>query len=201
MKIAFWPTAALCICSVHALAADEPAPPGQTVVKTAGLGELRKAMNKAQDRFLDLYNKVNRNAEQRLSCSDDAPTGTRLTQRQCSTRAETRETEEQARNFLGAVATINADEAQRNTTVEQATNKAQAGAPLTSEETAALAGNQAPVADVDTRSGEAAGKVSEQAHEFAENLQKLLDGNPELRRRYEEFLAARQHYQEAGGRP
>jgi hypothetical protein len=36
--------------------------------------------------------------------------------------------------------------------------------------------------------------------EFEKNLQKLLDANPELRQRYEEYLSARQQYQQAGGR-
>jgi len=201
MKIAFLSRlAVLCVCSVplHGLAAETTT--GTVVVHGARLGDLRKAMNKAQDRFLDLYNRVNNDVDQRLACADSAPTGSRLSKRSCSTRAQNRATEELARNYLSAAAGISANQAESAATREQASTNAQSGAPLSADESAALAGAQPADTNVDTKSGEAAAKVSQEAREFEENLQKLLDKNPELRERYEEFLAARQSYQEAGGK-
>jgi sulfite reductase alpha subunit-like flavoprotein len=200
MTIASWRSLALlCICSVplHALAAEST---GTVIVNGARLADLRKAMTKAQDRFLNAYNRVNRDIDQQLACSESAPTGSRLTQRSCSTRAQNRATEEQARSYMTAVDSVAANQAQADSARQQATAKAQSGATLSSDDSAALAGRQAPDADVESRSNETAGKVSEEAREFQENLQKLLDKNPELRQRYEEYLTARQHYLEAGGR-
>lgn len=200
MKTVPWRSLALlCLCSVslNMLAAETT---GTVVVNGARIADLRKAMTKAQDRFLSVYNRVNRDVDQQLACSDSAPTGSRLTQRSCSTRAQNRATEEQARSFMSAVDNVAANTAQADSARQQATARAQSGAPLSSDDSAALAGRQAPDADVESRSNETAGKVSEEAREFQENLQKLLDKNPELRQRYEEYLTARQHYLEAGGR-
>lgn len=203
MKNAFWPgLAVLCICSIplQAVAAGEGATADQPT-KTVSLRELRKEMDKAQKRFLTLYNKVNRDSDQQLSCGDSAPTGTRLTQHSCSTRAQTRASEEMARNYLGAMDTIAADQSQRAAVVAAASDKAQAGGTLSGEESAALAGAQNPDSAIDTKSGEAAGKISQRALEFEKNLQELFDKHPDLRQRYDEFMAARQRYQEAGGSP
>ena len=174
----------------------------ETTVVTAkpALSDLSKEMKKAQDHFLDLYNKVNRNLDQRLACTNAAPTGSRLSQRSCSTRAQNRATEEMARNFMGAVDGVNANVAQRDAVVAQASTNAQAGVPLTAEQSAALSGSQVPETNVDTKSGEAVGKVSQQRLDFEQNLQALLEKNPELRQRYEDYLAARQRYLDAGGR-
>jgi hypothetical protein len=200
MKIAFLSRLAvlgICCVPLHALAEEGT---GTVVVHGARLSDLRKTMNKAQDRFLDLYNRVNNDVDQRLACADSAPTGSRLTQRSCSTRAQNRATEELARNFLSAADGIGANQAKSEATREQASANAQSGAPLSADESAALAGAQAADTSVDTKSGEAAAKVSQEARDFEENLQKLLDKNPELRERYEEYLSARQRYLEAGGR-
>lgn len=202
MKIASWSSlaAALCICGVCLQAPAAENTTSTVVVNGARLVDLRKAMTKAQDRFLNVYNGVNRDVDQQLACNDSAPTGSRLTQRSCSTRAQNRATEEQARSFMTAVDGVVANQAQAESTRQQASARAQSGAALSSDESAALAGRQTPDVDVESRSNETASKVSEEAREFQENLQKLLDKNPELRQRYEEYLAARQRYVEAGGR-
>lgn len=206
MKIASWPgLAALCLCAAPLLAtaAEESAKSNDTVVVNgARLGDLRKTMVKAQNRFLSLYNTLNRNVDQQLACSDSAPTGSRLTQRSCSTRAQNRATEEMARNFLSAVASISANQAQGAATREQASAKAQAGAPLSGEESAALAGaGQTADTSVDPKAQETASKVSDEALDFEENLKQLLGKHPDLKERYEEYMTARQRYIEAGGRP
>ena len=118
----------------------KPAPTTDEMVvtntKPVGLAELSKAMKKAQDHFLELYNTVNRNTDQRLSCADRAPTGTRLSQRSCSTRAQNRATEEMARNYMGAVDVVNTNVAQNAAVAAEASTAAQAGAPLSAEQTA-----------------------------------------------------------------
>lgn len=206
MKVACWPgLLAFCLCAapVMASAADEAAKSNDTVVVNgARLSDLRKTMLKAQNRFLSLYNTVNRNVDQQLACSDSAPTGSRLTQRSCSTRAQNRATEEMARNFLSAVASISANQAQGAATREQASSKAQTGAPLSAEESATLAGaGQTADTSIDPKAQETASRVSDEALDFEENLKRLLEKHPDLRERYEEYMAARQRYVEAGGRP
>jgi hypothetical protein len=206
MKIASWSgLAALCLCAAPLLAsaADDAAKSNDAiVVNGARLSDLRKTMLKAQNRFLSLYNTVNRNVDQQLACSDSAPTGSRLTQRSCSTRAQNRATEEMARNFLSAVTSISANQAQGAVTREQASTKAQAGAPLSADESAALAGaGQTADTSIDPKAQEAASRVSNEALDFEENLKRLLETHPDLRERFEEYMAARQRYVEAGGRP
>lgn len=191
----------LCAFSLHAVVAGEAAAQGAAVTATVGLRDLRKSMSKAEDRFLALYNKLNRNVDQQVSCSDSAPTGSRLSKRSCSTRAQTRANEEMARNYMAAAADISANQAQSNAARNEASALAQTGAPLTDAQSSALSGAQAPDSNVDVRSAEAAGKVAQEKLNFEQNLQKLLDANPELRQRYEEYLSARQQYQLAGGRP
>jgi hypothetical protein len=151
----------LCVVPLHAIVAAEAPPPGAAVTGTVALQDLRKSMSKAEERFLALYNKFNRDADQQMSCNDSAPTGSRLSKRSCSTRAQTRANEEMARNYMAAASGMGADQGQQ---------------------------------------ASAEGKVPAEALEFQKNLQKLLDANPELRRSYEEYLAARQQYQQAGGR-
>jgi hypothetical protein len=150
----------LCALALHAVVAGEAAPQGAAATSTVELRDLRKSMSKAEERFLALYNKFNRDADQQMSCNDSAPTGSRLSKRSCSTRAQTRANEELARNYVAAAAGSSTDEAQASI----------------------------------------AGKVAQEKLEFQKNLQKLLDANPELRRSFEEYLAARQQYQQAGGR-
>lgn len=164
MKIAALARLALfCLCALplHAVIADEAPPPGATTASTANLQDLRKSMNKAQERFLALYNRLNRNTDQQMSCTDSAPTGSRLTRRSCSTRAQSRANEELARNYMAAAAGVGAEQGQQ---------------------------------------ASAEGKLPPETLEFQKNLQKLLDENPELRHSFEEYLAARQQYQQAGGR-
>jgi hypothetical protein len=151
----------LCTFALHATFAGEAPSPGAAVTSPAQLRDLRKSMSKAQERFLALYNKVNRSADQEMSCKDSAPTGSRLSKRSCSTRAEARANEELARNYMAAASGIGADQGQQ---------------------------------------ASAEGKVAPETLAFQKNLQKLLDENPELRRSFEEYLAARQQYQQAGGR-
>jgi sulfite reductase alpha subunit-like flavoprotein len=204
MKSGIWRgLAVLCICSLplYAFTAGEAAASDQPAAKSESLRDLRKAMDKAQDRFLSLYNRVNRDTDQRLSCSDSAPTGSRLTQRSCSTRAQTRAQEELARNYLGAMDNISSDQSQRAANAAAASDAAQTRSTMTSEQSAALAGAQSPDSDVNLKGGEAAGKISQEALEFEQNLQKLFEKHPDLKQRYDEFLTARQRYLDAGGRP
>jgi hypothetical protein len=177
--------------------------PSTTVAtaNTAALRDLSKEMKKAQDHFLELYNKVNHNLDQRLSCTNSAPTGTRLSQHSCSTRAQTRATEEMARNYMGAVDGVATNVAQRDAVAAQASANAQNGVPLTAEQTASLSGGgQTAESSVDIKSGETTSKVAQQKLDFEQNLQELLQKNPELRQRYEDYLEARQRYLDAGGR-
>jgi hypothetical protein len=155
--------AVFCFCALplHAVVAGEAAPQGAAATSTVELRDLRKSLSKAEERFFALYNRFNRNADQQMSCKDDAPTGSRLSKRSCSTRAQAKANEEMARNYMSAAAGIGADQGQQ---------------------------------------ASAEGKVPPERLEFQKNLQKLLDENPELRQSFEEYLSARQQYQQAGGR-
>jgi hypothetical protein len=155
--------AMFCLCAVplHAVMAGEAPPPATAAASAVNLADLRKSMSKAEERFFALYNRFNRNADQQMSCNDSAPTGSRLSKRSCSTRAQTRANEELARNYMAAAAGFGADQGQQ---------------------------------------ASAESKVPPETLEFQKNLQKLLDENPELQRSFNEYLAARQQYQQAGGR-
>jgi len=194
--------AALCLCVVAlpAAIAGEGAAQDAAPATSAKLRDLRKSVNKAEERFLELYNKLNRNLDQQLSCNDSAPTGSRLNKHSCSTRAQTRANEEMARNYMAAAADVSTNQAQASAARSDASAAAQAGAPLSDAQSAALSGAQAADSSVDTRSAEASGKVAQERLTFEKNLQKLLDANPELQQRYVEYLAARAQFQQAGGR-
>jgi hypothetical protein len=155
--------AVFCLCAfpLHAVVAGDAPPSGAAVTSKVDLQDLRKSMSKAEERFFALYNRFNRNADQQMSCNESAPTGSRLSKRSCSTRAQTRANEELARNYMAAAAGFGADQGQQ---------------------------------------ASAEGKVPPERLEFQKNLQKLLDENPELQRSFDEYLAARQQYQQAGGR-
>jgi hypothetical protein len=193
--------AALCCCAfaLQGVAGDA-AVQGTPAPASAKLGDLRKSMAKAEERFLALYNQLNRNVDQQLSCNDSAPTGSRLTRRSCATRSQTRASEELARNYLAAAADMGASQAQAGAERNEASAVAQAGTPLADSQSAAQVGTQAPDASVNTSSGEAATRRAQETREFEANLRKLMDAHPELRQRYQELLAARRQYQQAGGR-
>jgi hypothetical protein len=154
--------AVLCLCAfaLHAVIAGEAPPSGAAATSTVRLQDLRKAVSKAEERFLALYNRFNRNADQQMSCNQSATTGSRLSKRSCSTRAQVRANEDMARNYMAAAGGTGAEQGQQ---------------------------------------ASAEGKVPPETLEFQKNLQKLLDENPELRRSFEEYVAARQQYQQAGG--
>jgi hypothetical protein len=203
MKASFWRCVAAIFITWEMLSHPvfaQSASTEHSATKAADLRDLRNAMLKAQDRFLYLYNKVNRNADQSLTCTNDAPTGSRLTQKSCSTRAQTRATAEQARNFLGAMDTIRADQAERASAIAAASDTAQARGSLSSDQSAALAGAQNPDSSVTPNSEETTSKVANEAMKFEQNLQLLLNEHPDLQQRYDEFLNARGRYLEAGGR-
>src|SRR5688572_20503937 len=73
--------------------ADENAQPSER--------ELRTAMNRAEKRFFDLYNRLNEDGRHEMSCENDEMSGSRLRKnRTCRTRGASAVGEDAAREYL-----------------------------------------------------------------------------------------------------
>lgn len=150
-----------------------------TVVEGKSLKELRKDVKKAEDRFRKTYNDLNQDSQQRISCEDDAATGTRFKKRTCTTQAMHAATSDQITQSLSSM--------QLNASV----------AGQTPEAAALEAGGS--IVDQTAMASRAGGEptqfssISLQAERdaFEKNVQKLMAEHPELRKRYDEYVQAR----------
>jgi hypothetical protein len=67
------------------------------------LSEYRLELEQAQDDLFDLFNVANEGNDTDVQCRDEAPTGSRMPQRVCRTRAEDKADATGARQFLNAL--------------------------------------------------------------------------------------------------
>jgi hypothetical protein len=170
-------------------------------VEASRLRDLRTTMLKAQDRFLDLYNKLNTDHRQRVACSEQAPTGSRLAKRRCSTRAQDDITQEQAQGLMQSMeasgAFGGAEALRREERANQLEGKQLNGASLSADEQNELRALQNPTLDYTTKDGTLKGE--DESSRFANNLQSLFEKNPELKALGDAYFEARRRFLAAGG--
>jgi hypothetical protein len=147
------------------------------VVQGKSLNELRSNVKKADQRFRSLYARLNRDVQQQISCKDDAATGTRFKKRKCTTRAAQNATAQAAQDYV-STADLNTSTTSTQTGRTAATDVAGPADRPASVPERYVAG----VSSVDLKNPQ---------DSYRRNLEKLMNENPELRQRYEEYVQAR----------
>jgi hypothetical protein len=159
-------------------AAQEPAT-GESqdvLVQGKSLRDLRSDVKKAERRFRSLYDQLNEDVQQQVSCEDDAATGTRFKKHSCTTRAAANATAQAAADYVATADLNSSVTTQTGRTLESDTaGPAVPEAKVPERYIAALAG-----VDLKDRQGGYRG-----------NLEKLMSSHPELRKRFEEYVQAR----------
>jgi hypothetical protein len=145
------------------------------------LRQLRADVRKAERRFQSLYNQLNQDSEQQVSCDASAPTGTRFAKRKCTTRAAESARGEAVGEYIDTGELNNAVGVQTDGKVEHAGPIDRV--PVQDRYTAQLSGTD----------------LHAQQEAFAKNLEKLMAANPELRKRFEEYRMAQQRLKAAEG--
>jgi hypothetical protein len=168
-----------------AVAASDPKPATESqdvVVQGKSLRDLRADVKNTERRFRSLYDRLNQDIEQQVSCQDDAATGTRFKKRTCTTRA--------AQNAAAEAAQGYAATAQLDAAVSTQTSR---GAESDS------AGPNVPASKVTERYVADLHSVdpNDPQEAYRRNLEKLMNENPELRKRFEEYAQAMARLQEA----
>jgi hypothetical protein len=164
------------LCAPAQLIGDEQEGAGADAVS---LRQLRADARKAQRRFQSLYDQLNQDSQQDVSCTDDAPTGTRFAKRKCTSRAAESARSEAISGYLDTTEANNAVGVQNGRTADTASPVDQQQVP--DRYTARLSDTE----------------LSAQQQAFQKNLEKLMAANPELRKRYDEYVAASQRLQVA----
>jgi hypothetical protein len=151
--------------------------------------ELRTAVNKAEKRFLDLYNRVNDDQRHEMSCQNEDLTGSRLRKsRTCRTQAASEINATAARDYVRGLNMADAIDTDSVTGTQSAAMNREFGGPVGQQGAGPTPGAEyAGGAFTDAGSKLAAERVA-----FDKHLQELLRKNPELQRRYDEYLLARQ---------
>lgn len=145
------------------------------VVQGKTLRDLRAEVKKTERRFRSLYDRLNTDVEQQVSCEDDAATGTRFKKHTCTTRAAENAASEAAQGFAAT--------AELNSAVGTQTSR---GAE------ADTAGPSVPTSKVTERyvAGMNSVDTNNPQDAYRRNLEKLMNENPELRKRFEEYALA-----------
>lgn len=189
-----WPFLVACACGAlwAGLAAGQAVnAPGQTgavvPVENKSLRELRRDMRRAQERFTDLYNTLNQDRDQQIVCDDSAATGTRLTRRTCTTRAEQ---EARARDAVDYLAAADLAASLDTGLTGGAAEPGPVGQSL-------QAGNPNPETPRRYITGQADTSVGTSRDAYSANMERLLSEHPELRQAYEEYVEARRRFEAA----
>lgn len=167
-------------------AADQAKPPGER--------ELRGQMNKAEKQFFELYNRLNQDPRQAMLCANEERSGSRLRgSSSCRTRAETEIAEEAAREYIRGLALASSVDTETATGQQQSATSREVGGPV-----AQATAPPAPGAEYADKSfSDTGARIENQRAEFDRHLKELLERNPELQQRLNEYLAARQRYEAA----
>jgi hypothetical protein len=156
--------------------------------------ELRTALNKAEKRFLDLYNQVNDDKRQAMSCKNEDVTGSRLRKsRTCRTQAASEISETAARDYVRGLSMSEAIDTDSVTGKQQAAMSRDFGGPVAQQGTGATPGAEY----TDDAFADAAARLAAERVAFDKHLQELLQKNPELQQRLDEYLLARQRHDAA----
>lgn len=165
-------------------------------VKEPGRRELRTAMNQAEKRFLELYNRLNDDGRHDVACANEERAGSRLRRsRTCRSAGESAINEDAARAYLrdlDMAASVDTD---------TATGRASASAARDSAPPPDRIVNTGTLGD-DTGATivNAGTKLQEERAAFNAHLQGLLQQHPELRERFTQYMRARSRYEAADGR-
>lgn len=165
--------------------------PGQTraevPVENKSVRELRRDMRRAQERFTDLYNELNQDSDQQIVCDDSAVTGTRLTRRNCMTKAQRDARARDAVDFLAA--------ADLAASLEAGLDGGTAAAgPVGQSVRASTPDSETPRRYM---TGQADNSVETNRDAYSANMERLLSQHPELYQAYEEYLEARRRLEAA----
>jgi len=157
-----------------------------TVVQGKSVRELRADVKKAERRFRSLYEQLNQDVQQQVSCQDDAATGTRFTKRKCTTRAAENAAAQAAQDYVSTT-DLNASSTSTKTGLTAA---------------ASVAGPADRAQSVPERYvAELHGVDAKTPQDsYRRNLEKLMNAHPELRQRYEEYAQARARLDAAEGK-
>jgi hypothetical protein len=166
----------------------------EVVVEGKSIAQLRTEIVKAEDRFYEKYNKLNKDREYAMQCEDSASTGTKLTTRKCKARMVETATSQQARDFLYAM--------QDNFLAQQDGGAAAApGAQdvsTQSAESAASAAQSTPdIATSFARGGPAESMIAGEKDGFRRNMLELIRKHPELQKLIQEHVDAMARFEKA----
>lgn len=169
--------------------ADAATPLPQVVVEGKSERELRRDLRKAEERYNALYNKLNPDRDQRVTCEDSANTGTRLARRSCSTEGARAVSARDAMDYQSAL-----DQSAGLASQSGDAPAAEAG-PLGTVADAAAPGF-APT-DTSYAVGRQGAEMEAQREAYRRNLEKLLAEHPELRKALDEYNEAYRRHEAA----
>lgn len=165
--------------------------PGQTraevSVENRSLRELRRDMRRAQDRFTELYNRLNQDRDQEIVCNDEAATGTRLTRPNCMTRAQQEARAREAADYLTAADLAGSLDAGLDGGAAESGPVGQS----------VRASNPNPETPRRYMTGQADPSVDTSRDAYNANMERLLSEHPELYQAYQEYVEARRRFEAA----
>ena len=91
------------VLSVPALAQQPAEVPDEVIVRAKPLNRYRAEIELARDEMIALFNEANEGEENDVKCRYEAPTGSRIPERVCWSRAQDRAGANAARDFLNAL--------------------------------------------------------------------------------------------------
>ena len=189
-----WPVLIACGCGAlwaNLAAGQEASVPGQTraevPVENRSLRELRRDMRRAEERFINLYNKLNEDRDQQIVCNESAATGTRLTRRSCMTRAEQEARARDAMDYLAA--------ADLDASLDGGLDGGAAEAGPVGQSMRASSPNPQTPRRYTTGQADPSAETSRGAYNA--NVERLLSEHPELYQAYEQFVEARRRLEAA----
>lgn len=159
--------------------------------------ELRSAVNRAESRFFEVYNRVNEDARHKLSCENQERAGTRLRgSRSCRTQGESEISADAAKEYLRGV-NLAADIDTQTVAGRQnvAMGRDAGGAAMQ-----AAPADTNPADSSDHGFTDVGSQLREERSAFEKHLDELTAKHPDLKQRLDEYLAARARYEAARGR-
>jgi len=168
----------------------------EVVVEGKSLSQLRTEIVRAEERFYEKYNKLNKDREYAMQCEESATTGTKLTSRKCKPRMVETATSQQARDFLYAM--------QDNFLGQQDSNAlasgvagSQAAAAQSAESGASAAQSTPDIATAFARGGPAESMIAGETDGFRRNMLELIRKHPELQKLIQDHANAMASYEKA----
>jgi hypothetical protein len=159
--------------------------------------ELRSAMNRAENRFFDLYNQVNEESRHKISCQNEERAGTRLRgNRTCRTQGESDVSAEAAKEYLRSL-NVAADIDTQSVAGQQRAAMAREFEGPVAQAGGSGSGQAEPGSEGYIDAGT---RLREERSAFEKHLDALTEKHPELRQRLDEYLLAKSRYEAAKGR-